>query len=117
MNKFHIDIKSGESFYTAIYERKYILTIDEVLSKVIIKLTFQDYTPSGYADGGENCRGTLLLPKPLTKTEQNQLTSNITKFIATLALKHDSQLNHVTGCARRNKSQQVIKDKLSKLIG
>lgn len=97
-----LNIKTGVSYFTAVFERVYVLeTIKSGEDFSIINFKSYDKVPSGYVDGGSD----QLLAKNLKVKFKSD---NINKNIANLALKLDTSLNKKTGCNYSNNSKDAI---------
>lgn len=109
-SKYSITVKSNVSFYTAIFERVYVLEIlNEKAENSVVNLKSYDKVPSGYVEGGSD----QILAQNLKVVFKDD---NINKNIANLAIKLDISLQSITGCQYLNSSRKNIVNELNKLI-
>lgn len=106
-SNIEINIITNVNYYTAVFRRKYRLAVDAIADGVAaITLTWQDYTPSGYAKGER--RGWLLESEELTIPQE----CSARQWLASLVLELHGELNQGTACPHLNKSRSIIKQKL-----
>lgn len=107
LSKIDITITTNVNFFTAIFKRKYKMTVNAISGEVaVISVSWQDYTPSGYAKGGHN--GLLLECEEVTVPREGTAR----QWLAALVLQHDKELNQLTGCQYLNQSRSVVKTTL-----